>query len=150
MSDLARIGVAIDAKLLASFDALIHKLGYANRSEAFRDLIRERLVKEGSENPNQQVVAALTLVYDHHKRNLNSKLTELQHDHHASIVSTLHVHLDHDNCLEVLILRGKAKQVRKIAELLISVKGIQHGQLAISAPNAEQLSVPSHRHDHSH
>jgi CopG family nickel-responsive transcriptional regulator len=150
MSDLARIGVAIETKLLASFDALIAKLGYTNRSEAFRDLIRERLVREGSENPNQEVVGALTLVYDHHKRNLNDKLTELQHDHHANIVSTLHVHLDHDNCLEVLILRGKAKTVRKIAELLISVKGIQHGQLAISAPNAEQLSPHSHTHDHSH
>jgi CopG family nickel-responsive transcriptional regulator len=150
MSDLARIGVAIESKLLASFDALIAKLGYTNRSEAFRDLIRERLVREGSENPNQEVVGALTLVYDHHKRNLNDKLTELQHDHHANIVSTLHVHLDHDNCLEVLILRGKAKKVRKIAELLISVKGIQHGQLAISAPNAEKLSAHSHTHNHSH
>ncbi len=138
MSQLARIGVAIDADLLASFDALIEKQGYENRSEAFRDLIRDRLVRAESEQPNKEVVGTLTLVYDHHQRNLTERITNLQHDHHGVVVSTLHVHLDHHNCLEVLILRGKSKVVRQLADLLVSIKGIQHGQLAMTAAEIGQ------------
>ena len=138
MSQLARIGVAIDADLLASFDALIEKQGYENRSEAFRDLIRDRLVRAESEQPNKEVVGTLTLVYDHHQRNLTERITNLQHDHHGVVVSTLHVHLDHHNCLEVLILGGKSKVVRQLADLLVSIKGIQHGQLAVTAAEIGQ------------
>ncbi|MCX6607048.1 MAG: nickel-responsive transcriptional regulator NikR [Acidobacteria bacterium] len=138
MSQLARIGVAIDADLLASFDALIEKQGYENRSEAFRDLIRDRLIRAESEQPNKEVVGTLTLVYDHHQRNLTERITNLQHDHHGVVVSTLHVHLDHHNCLEVLILRGKSKVVRQLADLLVSIKGIQHGQLAVTAAEIGQ------------
>ena len=138
MSQLARIGVAIDADLLASFDGLIEKQGYENRSEAFRDLIRDRLVRAESEEPNKEVVGTLTLVYDHHQRNLTERITNLQHDHHGVVVSTLHVHLDHHNCLEVLILRGKSKVVRQLADLLVSIKGIQHGQLAVTAAEIGQ------------
>ena len=138
MSQLARIGVAIDADLLASFDALIEKHGYENRSEAFRDLIRDRLIRAESEQPNKEVVGTLTLVYDHHQRNLTERITNLQHDHHGVVVSTLHVHLDHHNCLEVLILRGKSKVVRQLADLLVSIKGIQHGQLAMTAAEIGQ------------
>lgn len=138
MSQLARIGVAIDADLLASFDALIEKQGYENRSEAFRDLIRDRLVRAESEQPNKEVVGTLTLVYDHHQRNLTERITNLQHDHHGVVVSTLHVHLDHHNCLEVLILRGKSKVVRQLADLLVSIKGMQHGQLAMTAAEIGQ------------
>ncbi len=138
MSQLARIGVAIDADLLASFDGLIEKQGYENRSEAFRDLIRDRLVRAESEQPNKEVVGTLTLVYDHHQRNLTERITNLQHDHHGVVVSTLHVHLDHHNCLEVLILRGKSKVVRQLADLLVSIKGIQHGQLAVTAAEIGQ------------
>ena len=138
MSQLARIGVAIDADLLASFDGLIEKQGYENRSEAFRDLIRDRLVRAEAELPNKEVVGTLTLVYDHHQRNLTEKITNLQHDHHGVVVSTLHVHLDHHNCLEVLILRGKSKVVHQLADLLVSIKGIQHGQLAVTAAEIGQ------------
>lgn len=138
MSQLARIGVAIDSDLLASFDGLIEKQGYENRSEAFRDLIRDRLVRAESEQPNKEVVGTLTLVYDHHQRNLTERITNLQHDHHGVVVSTLHVHLDHHNCLEVLILRGKSKVVRQLADLLVSIKGIQHGQLAVTAAEIGQ------------
>lgn len=138
MSQLARIGVAIDADLLASFDALIEKQGYENRSEAFRDLIRDGLIRAESEQPNKEVVGTLTLVYDHHQRNLTERITNLQHDHHGVVVSTLHVHLDHHNCLEVLILRGKSKVVRQLADLLVSIKGIQHGQLAVTAAEIGQ------------
>ncbi len=139
MSQLARIGVAIDAELLETFDKYIGEKGYQNRSEAFRDLIRDRLVHEETEAPNKEVVGSLTLVYDHHQRNLTDKITALQHDHHGVVVSTLHVHLDHHNCLEVLILRGKSKQVRQLADLLISVKGIQHGQLAITTADVGRI-----------
>lgn len=148
MSGLSRIGVAIETKLLTAFDELIERLGYTNRSEAFRDLIRDRLIREGSENPDQPVVGTLTLVYDHHKHNLQDKLTDIQHGFHDAIISSLHVHLDHDNCLEVLILRGKSAQVRKVSELLISIKGIQHGQLVISAANPESLNQHPHHHHH--
>src|SRR5437870_2384798 len=125
MSDLARIGVAIDSELLDKFDRLIGQRGYTNRSEAFRDLIRDELVQKSWESPESEVVGTVTLVYDHHVRMLNEKLTDMQHDHHKNILSTLHVHLDHDNCLEVLVMRGKAGAVRKIADALISTKGVR-------------------------
>lgn len=132
MSELSRIGVAIDAALLAKFDDLIAKRGYTNRSEAFRDLIRDELVQKTWESPESEVVGTVTLVYDHHVRMLNEKLTDMQHDHHEQILSTLHVHLDHDNCLEVLVVKGKAKSVQTIAEKLISTKGVKHGRLILT------------------
>ena len=139
MSQLARIGVAIDGDLLEAFDEHIAAKGYQNRSEAFRDLIRERLVQEGTKAPDKEVVGSLTLVYDHHQRNLTEKITALQHDYHGVVVSTLHVHLDHHNCLEVLILRGKSKRVRQLADQLIAVKGIEHGQLAITTADVGRI-----------
>ncbi len=132
MSELSRIGVAIDSGLLAKFDELIAKRGYTNRSEAFRDLIREELVQKTWESPESEVVGTVTLVYDHHVRMLSEKLTDMQHEHHQQILSTLHVHLDHDNCLEVLVVRGKAKSVQTIAEKLISTKGVKHGRLILT------------------
>jgi CopG family nickel-responsive transcriptional regulator len=133
MSELARIGVAIDAGLLEKFDAHIAQRGYTSRSEAFRDMIRDDLVEKSWEKPDAQVVGTVTLVYDHHVRMLNEKLTDLQHHHFHQILSTLHVHLDHDNCLEVLVVRGKAAQVRGIADALISTKGVKHGRLTITS-----------------
>src|SRR5215467_10900697 len=137
MSELSRIGVAIDSRLLDKFDRLIAQRGYTNRSQAFRDLIRDELVEKTWESPESSVVGTVTLVYDHHVRLLNEKLTDLQHDHHRSILSTLHVHLDHDNCLEVLVVRGKAAEVQKIADALISTKGVKHGRLTITTSGAE-------------
>jgi CopG family nickel-responsive transcriptional regulator len=136
MSKLARIGVAIDSSLLGQFDRLIAGRGYTNRSEAFRDLIRGEMVEQTWKNAESEVVGTVTLVYDHHVRLLNRKLTGLQHDHHRNILSTLHVHLDHDNCLEVLVVRGKAKQVQKVAGALISAKGVKHGRLTITTTGA--------------
>src|SRR6266480_7883594 len=107
MSGLSRIGVAIDTDLLSRFDRLIGRRRYTNRSEAFRDLIRDALVEQTWESPDSQVVGTVTLVYDHHVRLLSEKLTDVQHDFHRLILSTLHVHLDHDHCLEVLVVRGK-------------------------------------------
>jgi len=137
MSDLSRIGVAIDSDLLDKFDRLIAQRGYANRSEAFRDLIRDELVEKAWESPESPVVGTVTLVYNHHVRLLSEKLTSLQHDFHHSILSTLHIHLDHDNCLEVLVVRGRSSEVRKVADTLISTKGVKHGRLTITTTGAD-------------
>ena len=137
MSELSRIGVAIDSDLLAKFDSLIQDRGYTNRSEAFRDLIREELVQKIWEKPDQQVVGTVTLIYDHHVRMLSEKLTGIQHDFHHNILSTLHVHLDHDNCLEVLIVKGKAAAVQKVADALISTKGVKHGKLTLTTTGTD-------------
>ncbi|MCL4797594.1 MAG: nickel-responsive transcriptional regulator NikR [Bryobacteraceae bacterium] len=132
MSELCRIGVAIDGELLGQFDGLLERKGYPNRSEGFRDLIRDALVREETTDPDRDAVGTLTLVYDHHVRQLADKLTDLQHDHYREIISTLHVHMDHHNCLEVLVLRGRAGTVRQIADKLISTKGVKHGQLTLT------------------
>jgi CopG family transcriptional regulator, nickel-responsive regulator len=137
MSGLSRIGVAIDTGLLEKFDQLIAERGYTNRSEAFRDLIRDELVRKDAESPESQVIGTVTLVYDHHVRLLQEKLTAIQHDHHRAILSTLHVHLDHDNCLEVLVVRGRSAEVRKVADVLISTKGVKHGRLVITTSGAD-------------
>ena len=136
MSGLSRIGVAIDSELLDKFDRLIGQRGYSNRSEAFRDLIRDELIEKTWESPDSYVVGTVTLVYDHHVRMLNEKLTGIQHDFHHSILSTLHVHLDHDNCLEVVVVRGKSANVRHVADVLISTKGVKHGRLTITTSGA--------------
>ena len=137
MGELSRIGVAIDAELLEKFDRLLARRGYENRSEAFRDLIRDQLIEESWKSPDAPVVGTVTLLYDHHVRLLNEKLTDLQHEHHKSILSTLHVHLDHDHCLEVLVVRGKAGAVQKIANTLIATKGVKHGRLTIASAGPE-------------
>ena len=133
VSELSRIGVAIATDLLAEFDSLIEERGYTNRSEAFRDLIRAEMVRERSSKPTGRVVGSLTVVYDHHVRLLEEKLTELQHTHSRLIVSVLHVHLDHDNCLELIAVRGASAEVRRFADALAAIKGVKHAQLAITA-----------------
>jgi CopG family nickel-responsive transcriptional regulator len=134
MGELSRIGVAIDSDLLEQFDELIARRGYTNRSEAFRDLIRGELVEEAWAKPDSLVVGTVTLVFDHHVRMLNEKLTDMQHQHYDHVLSTLHVHLDHNNCLEVLVIKGKASEVRRIADSLISTKGVKHGRLTVTTP----------------
>lgn len=136
MSELSRIGVAIDADLLRKFDEHIAARGYTNRSEAFRDLIREELVERAWESPESEVVGTVTLVYDHHVRMLSDKLTDMQHASYHNVLSTMHVHLDHDNCLEVLVLRGQAGRVKQLADALISTKGVKHGRLTITSTGA--------------
>ena len=137
MGGLSRIGVAIDTGLLERFDRLIAGRGYTNRSEAFRDMIREELVEQSWESPENHVVGTVTLVYDHHVRLLGGKLTSIQHEYHHSVLSTLHVHLDHDLCLEVVVLRGKAGAVRSLADALISAKGVKHGRLTLTTSGTE-------------
>lgn len=148
MGDLSRIGISLDSELLSQFDQFIAAKGYENRSEAFRDLIRDRLVGSAVVSPNAFVVATVTLIYDHHTRLLPEKLADLQHTHHGVVISTLHAHLDGDNCLEVVLLRGKSRDVQQLGDLLISTKGVQHGRLVMSSP--ETTSRPAtHRH-HRH
>ena len=127
MGKLTRFGVSLDEELLKPFDALCAVKGYSNRSEAIRDLIRKALVAEEWQQADGQGAGTLTLVYDHHKNDLARRLTQMQHDEHDIIIATLHVHLDHHNCLEVLILKGEAARVRALADKLISCKGVKHG-----------------------
>ena len=137
MGETIRFGVSIDDKLLESFDRLIELKGYMNRSEAIRDLIRAALVELKWEGGEEETVGTVTLVYNHHVRDLSDKLTEQQHAHHNEIISALHVHLDAHNCLEVLVLRGKVCIVQKIADTLISTKGVKHGRLTVTTSGAE-------------
>lgn len=135
MAELARIGVAIDGDLLAKFDRLIESRGYTNRSEAFRDLIRNELIQEVQATSDAEMFGTVTLVYDHHVRMLTDKLTELQHKHHSAIISSLHVHLDHDNCLEVILVKGNASKVKDLANSLIATKGVKHGRFTATTPH---------------
>jgi CopG family nickel-responsive transcriptional regulator len=127
MSQVTRFGVSLEEGLLAQFDRVITRKGYTNRSEALRDLIRESLVREQWEAGTEEAVGTVTLVYSHDVHDLADKLTDLQHAHYRTIVSTLHVHLDPHHCLEVLVLRGKAKELKAIADRLIGTRGVKHG-----------------------
>lgn len=136
MSELVRFGVSLEKTLLDRFDVLIREKQYTNRSEALRDLIRRELVqrewREGGE-----VAGAITLIYDHHKRDVLAKLTDTQHEFQEVIISTQHIHLDHHNCLEIVAARGKAEEVQKLADALTSVKGVRHGSLNMSSTGRE-------------
>ena len=129
---LIRFSVSMDEKLLTQFDDYIGKRGYSNRSEAVRDLIRKVLVNEEWEQ-DSEVVGVVTLVYNHHQPQLQEKITELQHEYHHQITSTTHVHMDHHNCLEVTIVKGRAFQVRELAEKLIALRGVKNGNLTMSS-----------------
>ena len=111
---------------------MIKKEGYENRSEAIRDLIRGNIIEERSKNPDENVIGTLTMIYDHHTGNLTNKLLDLQHDHHSEILSTTHIHIDHHNCLEVLIIKGKSGKVQKLSDSIKALKGIKHGELVIT------------------
>ena len=129
MTELARFGISIDENLLDKFDKLIDGKGYNNRSEAIRDLIRNALVEEEWGQEEAEIVGTVTIVYDHHTRDLGDKLTEHQHSHHDSIISAMHVHLDHHHCLEVVVVKGSASDVKRLADELIGTKGVKHGKL---------------------
>jgi CopG family nickel-responsive transcriptional regulator len=139
MSDLTRFGISIDDRLLKRFDDLIADKGYVNRSEAIRDLIRNALVEEAWARGDEETVGTVTLVYDHHTRDHADKLTEQQHSHHEAIVSALHVHLDAHHCLEVVVVKGKARSVKRLADELIGTKGVKHGKLVTTTAGKELL-----------
>jgi CopG family nickel-responsive transcriptional regulator len=133
MSRITRFGISMNTQLLKQFDSLIKRMGYANRSEAIRDLVRERLVREEWQDETVETVGTVTLIYDHHRRDLMEHLVEHQHQQHDSVISTMHVHLDPHNCLEVLAVRGTARDVKRFADRLISTKGVKHGKLVMTS-----------------
>ena len=132
MSNITRFGVSLDETLLGEFDALCEKRGYPNRSEAIRDLIRKSLVEEEWQDKDTEVAATLTLIYDHHRSDLAQRITAVQHEEHHMVITTLHVHLDHHNCLEVIVLKGKVEMIRSFAERLTSTKGVVYGNLSLA------------------
>jgi CopG family nickel-responsive transcriptional regulator len=129
MTELNRISISLEDALLQAFDKRNEAKGYATRSEAIRDLIRDRLLREEAETAQGQQVAVVTLVYDHHARELATRLIDKQHHHHDLVVSSLHVHLGERHCLEVTVLRGLAREVRHLGEELLATKGVLHGEL---------------------
>ncbi|TET47892.1 nickel-responsive transcriptional regulator NikR [Candidatus Aerophobetes bacterium] len=136
-SRLVRFGVSMDENLLQRFDTLISRKGYANRSEAMRDLIREHLVEEEWREKGREMIGTITMVYNHHTRGLSDSLTDLQHHFHDLVISTMHLHLDEDNCLEVLVVKGKVDKIKSIADKLISTRGVKHGKLTMTTTGKE-------------
>ncbi len=128
-----RFSVCLAGGLLRDLDRMVREKRYASRSLAIADMVRDHLVEHRQRLGNREIAGTITLVYDHHRPHLQKLLTAIQHDHHHSILSTVHVHLDHDNCLEVLIVRGKAAAVRAIADRIIGAKGVKHGKLTITS-----------------
>ncbi len=128
----ARFGVSIDDELLTKFDQLIARKGYTNRSEAIRDLIRDSLVQTEWESVSADTIGTITIVYNSHTHELSDLLTHIQHGYHRFIIATTHVHLDDKNCLEVLIVRGKGEEIKKISDRLISARGVKHGKLSLT------------------
>jgi CopG family nickel-responsive transcriptional regulator len=156
---MERITISLDESLAHEFDHLIARRGYENRSEAFRDLLRRELEAERTSLGTGHCVANLSYVYNHHERELGERLTRTQHDHHDLCVSTMHAHLDHDSCLETVILRGPVRSVRTFAEAIIAERGVRHGSLNLVSVNLTHAghdhhdhgnAGESHSHDHVH
>ena len=136
MSELVRFGVSLEKPLLERFDSLIRERQYTNRSEALRDMIRRELVQR-EWREGHDVAGAITLIYDHHQRDVLSKVTDTQHGFQGVIISAQHIHLDHHNCLEIIAARGKAEEVQRLADALTSIKGVRHGTLSMSSTGRE-------------
>ena len=132
MSELVRFGVSLEKTLLEKFDSYIRERNYTNRSEAFRDMIRQELVKK-EWIEGEDVAGAITLIYDHHRKDLLGRVTDIQHNYQRIIISTQHIHLDHDNCLEIVAVRGNPADVQRLADMLKSIKGVKHGTLNMSS-----------------
>jgi CopG family nickel-responsive transcriptional regulator len=133
MEKITRFGVSIEPILLEKFDRMMKKKGYTNRSEAIRDIIREHLTIEHVKDPSAEVIGTLTMIYDHHTGPLIDRLLEIQHDHYQEILTSTHIHIDHNTCLEVLILRGKTQNIQKLADTIKALKGIKHGELVLTS-----------------
>ena len=138
MSDLKRISISLEEGLLERFDRQVERQGYPTRSEAIKALMRQSLIETEWEG-NEEVAGAISIVFDHHRRGLTNKIMDVQHDSGPLVVSTQHVHLDHDHCLEIVVVRGKAGRIRELAAALRSLKGIKHSALVMST---------SGRHEH--
>jgi CopG family nickel-responsive transcriptional regulator len=130
---VGRLSISLPRDLLKDLDQMVREKGYANRSMMIGDMTRDWLVEHRSQHGDEEIAGTITLVYDHHRSHVQAVLTDLQHEHHHSIVSTLHVHLDHDHCLEVIVVRGKAATMKKLADELIAAKGVKHGKLTLTS-----------------
>ena len=131
MDKVIRYGISIDKELQQQFDDYIHHKGYSNRSEAIRDLIREKIISEDHSDQQSQASGSISLVYDHHVPELSSKLTDIQHDFHGAIISSMHVHLDHHNCMEVIVVKGPIKELQQLSNALSIIKGVKTGKLTL-------------------
>lgn len=129
---LKRFGISMDAHLLRRFDGLVTQKGYANRSEAIRDLVRDTLIQHSWDQDEQTVAGSILLFYDHHQRNLMEELTRIQHSMHDNVLATTHFHLDKDSCLEMIIVKGKAKDVQRLSNQLTSLKGVDYGRFTVA------------------
>jgi len=138
VSEIIRFGVSLEKGLLQRFDRMIRGKKYTNRSEVLRDLIRKELV-EIERDEDRDAAGAITYIYDHHRRELMNRLTDLQHDYQQIIISTQHIHLDHDHCLEIVAVRGRLKGIRQLADALKAVKGVRHGSLSITSLGREMV-----------
>ncbi|MFA4915267.1 MAG: nickel-responsive transcriptional regulator NikR [Syntrophales bacterium] len=137
MGEVVRFGVSLDESLLERFDRLISRKGYTNRSEAIRDLIRDSLVQAEWEVGTEETIGTITIVYNHHTRELSDTLAHLQHQSYKAIISTTHIHMDEHNCLEVLIVRGKGEEIKEISDRLIGARGVKHGKLSLTTTGKE-------------
>lgn len=137
IENVTRFSISLPPSLLRQLDQMSAEKGYANRSLAVADMIRNQLVEHQEKTGTGDIAGTITLVYDHHKPHLQSTLTDIQHDHHDVILSTVHVHLDHHNCLEVLLVRGPGNVIRQIADALITAKGVKHGKLTVTTTGRE-------------
>ncbi len=146
VSDLSRFSVSLEADLLEAFDKFVRDGSFATRSEAIRQLMRRTLTRDAFEGDDRAVTATLTLVYDHHRPHLVEKLIELQHRHAGQVVASMHVHLDHDRCMEVIVLKGPGGELRNLAAALRGLKGVHAGELTL----AETAEAPEHGHGHAH
>ncbi len=141
---IIRFGVSIGEKLLEKFDALIEDKGYTNRSEAIRDLIREKLVTsevEDRDAPSGDVIGTVTIIYDHHTHELADKLNDIAHEHHDLVISSMHVHLTHSSCLEVMVVKGRVETIRGFADTVISRRGVKHGKLVFTSLVEDQAGT---------
>ena len=134
---LRRFSLSMAGDLVRRLDALVREKGYANRSQAVADMVRAQIVEHLAQSGDREIAGTVTVVYDHHQRNVQALLTDVQHDHSNLIVATLHVHLDHRNCMEVLAVRGRARAVRKLADRLTTAKGVKHGRLTVTTTGRE-------------
>jgi len=136
-ASLCRFSLSMPQALVEQLDSMCAAKGYESRSQAVADMVRDALVEHRANTGSREIAGNITLVYDHHRRNIQAQLTHIQHDHGPVVISTLHVHLDHHNCMEVLAVRGVAKTVRGLADKLIAVKGIKHGKMTVTTTGVE-------------
>ena len=131
-STLKRFGVSMEGSLLRNFDLLVKQKGYENRSEAVRDLVRDAIIQQSWESNEKMVAGSILLFYNHHQRNLLDEMTNIQHSAHDLIIATTHFHIDHENCLELIVVKGKAKDIQKLSNKLTSLKGVSYGKFTVA------------------